>query len=255
MLGRTNQIEVFTLDLVHHVLHLGEAHHARHHVTVDHVRRDAVGEAAVDHEITAIGQNRGVQASNIAHEVIEAVAGGPAGAVKVDAVQALHDIHMIRNLEIRHDGLAEALDFHVLAVILANRHRRVNDVRNDEHPLADFRLQFVFLRRQPLQIRLVNGDLFLRLFGLFLLTLAHQHANLLGRNLNLVAQGVRLLNRGAVLLVHLDDFVDHDELFVLKLLANVLLHQFGIGTEQIDVQHRKKSSFFAWRKPKRLPIP
>ena len=60
---------------------------------------------------------------------------------------------MIRNLEIRHDGLAEALDFHVLAVILANRHRRVNDVRNDEHPLADFRLQFVFLRRQTLQIR------------------------------------------------------------------------------------------------------
>ena len=73
VLTGTDQVQVLTLDLVHHGVHLCEGHNAGYDVTADHERRDAVGEAAVDHEITRVGNHCGMQSCDIAHQVVEAI--------------------------------------------------------------------------------------------------------------------------------------------------------------------------------------
>ena len=60
------------------------------------------------------------------------------GSININAVELLHDVHMIGHLEIRHKRLAEALDLDVLAVVLADRHARIDNLRNDLHALLDF---------------------------------------------------------------------------------------------------------------------
>ena len=47
---------------------------------------------------------------------------------------------MVGDFKIRHDGLAEALDLDVAAVVRADGDGRVNDVRNHVHDLADARV-------------------------------------------------------------------------------------------------------------------
>ena len=66
MLGGTDQIEVFALDLIHHVLHLRKAHYAVNDSGADHERRHVVGKTAVDHEISCIGKDRRMKSGNIA---------------------------------------------------------------------------------------------------------------------------------------------------------------------------------------------
>lgn len=105
-----------------------------------------------------------------------------------------HDIHMIRHLKIRHKRLAEALDFNVLAVILADRHARIDDLRDDLHALLDLGGIFLF---QLLQMRQLVGhlvDLRLGRLGLILLSLLHQAADFLGEHFALVTQAVGLLH-------------------------------------------------------------
>ena len=235
MLGSTDQVQILALDLVHHVFHLGKAHDAGHHVTVDHERRHHIGEAPVDHEIPGVAQDRAVQPGNVSHQVIEAVAAGLAGRVQVNAGQPLHDIHVVGNFPFRHHGLTVALDFHVLAVILADRYAVIDDVGNHQHPFADLGLQLVFLCFQ-------RGKLFghgvhfrLDLLGLFLQALSQQAADLLGHGLALVAQVVALLDRFPVFLVHADHFIHHGQLLILELFPDVLPNLLGIISEQINV--------------------
>ena len=47
----------------------------------------------------------------------------------------LHDIGMIRNLEIRYKRIAEFLDLYVLAVVFTDRYAGIDDVRNGHHDL------------------------------------------------------------------------------------------------------------------------
>ena len=232
-----DQVQIFTLDLVHHVLHFGEGHDARHHVTVDHEGRHAIGEATINHEITSIAQNSRMQPGNIPHQVIEAIAAGLAGAVQINTIQPLHDVHMVRHLEIRHLGLAEALQLHILAVVLADGHTVINDVGDHQHPLADFRLQFFFLLLQGCQFIRHGGDLCLYLLGFFLLSLGHQAANLLGQGLALVPQAVSLLASFPVFLIEGNHLIHHGQFGILKLFADVLFDLLRVITEQIDIQH------------------
>ena len=182
-----------------------------------------------------------MQARDVAFEVVEAVAGGAARGIDVDAVQLLHDIHMIRHLKIRHKRLAEALDFDVLAVILADRHARIDDLRDDLHALLDLGGIFLF---QLLQMRQLVGhlvDLRLGRLGLILLSLLHQAADFLGEHFALVAQAVGLLHGLAVLAVQLDHLVNEGELAVLKLLFDVFAHDVRRLADQIDIDHDSSS--------------
>ena len=144
---------------------------------------------------------------------------------------------MVRNLELRNKRLAEALDFDVLAVILANRHARVDNLRNDLHALLDLSGIFLFHLLQMRQLLRHLGNLRLGRLGFFLLALLHQPADFLGQHLALVAQAVRLLHGFAVLAIQLDHFVNERELAVLKLLLDVLAHDVRRLANQIDINH------------------
>ncbi len=178
-----------------------------------------------------------MEAGDVPGQVVEAVAAGFAGAVQVDAVEPLHDVHVIGHLKIRHLRLAEALNLDVLAVVFADGHGIVDDVRDHQHALADLRLELRFLLFQGVQLLGDAGDFLAYLHRLVLLALAHQRADLLGQDVALVAQGIAALQGVAVFLVQGDDLVHHGQLLVLEFLADVFLDFFRVGPDQVDVQH------------------
>ena len=59
----------FSLDFVHHSVHFCKTHNACNNVAANHKRRDAVFEAAANHEIARVRQNRGMKPCDIAHDV------------------------------------------------------------------------------------------------------------------------------------------------------------------------------------------
>ena len=242
VLARADQIEILALDLVHHGVHVRLAHDALDDVAVDHERRDAVGKALVDHEIARIGQHGLVQPRDIAHEIVKTIAGDAARGIEIDAVKALHDLRVVRDREIRHDGVAKALHLDVAAVIRAERHTRVDDLRDGEHDLVDLGLELGLLLLQLGEPRGLRGDL--RLDGLGLgelgwvfFRLSHEHADLLRQGVALGAQIRCLVDGGAVGLVELDHLVDERQLRVLKLFADVLPNELGVFTDESNVNH------------------
>ena len=237
MLGGADQIEVLALDFVHHGVHFREAHDAGHHVRTDHERGDHIGEAPVDHKVAGVGNDGGVQARDIAHEIVEPVTGDPAGGVEVDAVKGLHDLGVVGDLEIRDHGLAEAFDLHVLAVVFSDGNGGVDDVRDRHHDGADLFGELGFLLLQFRKTGGLFGDLLLDGLGLFLLTLRHETADLLRELVPVPAELVGLLHDGAVFGVESDHFVDERELFFLEFVADVLAHGFGIFAHEFDVKH------------------
>ena len=79
VLARADQVEILALDFIHHRVHLGEAHHAGHDIGVNHVGRNHIGEAAIDHKVARVAQHRRVQSRNVAKQVVKAVARDLAG--------------------------------------------------------------------------------------------------------------------------------------------------------------------------------
>ena len=162
---------------------------------MDHERRDAVGEALSYHEIPCIGQHRRVQAGDVSHEVVKAVAGDTAGGIHVNAVEALHNFGVVGDGEVGNDRLAEALDLDIAAVVRTDGNGVVDDVRDGEHDGAD---ALAHLGGSLLKLGQTVGiglDLSLDLFRLFqlrgvLLRLTHENAHLLGLG---VAGGAQVL--------------------------------------------------------------
>ena len=242
MLGGANEVEILSLDLIHHGVHLGLAHDALHHVAVDHEGGDAEGEALVDHEVAGVGQNRLVEAGDVAHQVVEAGAGYPAGGVHVDAVKGLHNLGVVGDLIRGHHGLAEALHLHVGAVVGAQGHGGVDDLGDHQHDLADLLGQLVlqlFQLGQALGLghHLGLGGLGLLQLGGVLFGLAHQHAHLLGQGVALGAQGLGLVDGLAVAGVQLQHLVHQGQLGLLELLFDVLAHGVGVLTQESNVYH------------------
>ena len=178
-----------------------------------------------------------MQARDVALEVVEAVARGAARRIQVDAVKRLHDVNMIRDFIIRNDRVAKALKLDVLGVVLADRDRGVDDIRNDHHAAADFLLILLLVRLELLHLVRHGLDLGLDLFGLILQALGHQAADLLGL---LVALGAQLVAAGlgrAELGVKVDDLIDQRQLFVLELLLDVFLDCVRVLADKFDIQH------------------
>ena len=242
VLGGADEVQVLALDLVHHGVHLSLGHNALHHVAVDHEGGDAEGEALVDHKVPGVGQHALVEAGNVAHQVVEAVAGHAAGRVHVDAVKGLHDLGVVGDVKVGGDGLTEALHLHVGGVVGADGHGGINDVGDLEHDVADLLGQ---LRLQSLQLGQTVGvglDLGLGLLSLLelggvLLGLAHQDAHLLGQGVALGAQVLSLSNGGTVLAVQLQHLVHQGQLLILELLLDVFLYHVGVFPDKLDIQH------------------
>ena len=235
MLAGADKVQVLALNLVHHGVHVGLGHDALHNIPVNHKGRDAVGKALVDHKVPGVGNHRGLEPGNVAHEIVEAVAAGLAGAVQVDAPKALHNLGVVGHLEVGHHRLAKALHFHVFAVVLANGHGVVDEVGDNQHPLADFGGHLRLLALHLLQLAGDGLHLLFHLLGLVLLALAHQLANLLADGVALLAQLVAPALRGAELGVQLQNLVHQGQLLVLEFLLDVLLYQLRVGADKLDV--------------------
>ena len=228
MLTRADQVEILPFDLVHHVLHLGKAHHAVHDVAADHKGRHIIGETLVDHEIPCIGKDGGMQAGDISPQVIKAVAARFARAVQIDAAKALHDLHMIGHLIFRHAGLSKALELHVFAVVLSDRDSRVDDIRDDQHTLADLCRERIYLRVEAVHFLRHIGYALFGLLCLFPLALRHESPDLLTDGIALAAQIFAARARGAAFFIELDHLVDQRNLLILKFLPDILLNDIRI---------------------------
>ncbi len=209
---------------------------------MDHERRDAEREALVDHKVARVGEHTLVQSRDVAEQVVEARAGDAARGIHIDAVEALHDLRVVGDLEIGDLRLAEALDLDIAAVVRTDGDARVDDVRDQQHDPVDLLLVFLLELFQLCQALGVRFDGGLDLFGLLelarvLLRLAHQHTDLLGERVAAGAQLARLGDGGAVPGVQLDDLIDEGELFVLELLFDVFLDQLGIVPQEFHIKH------------------
>ena len=169
-----------------------------------------------------------MKSGDVAHKIVETVSGNLSGAVKVDAVEAFHYIRVVGYLKIGNNGLAELLDFHVFAVILADGNRRVDDVRNCHHDLFDSFLNVPFLFRKLVYPVGVFSDLGLHLLGAFFVALCHKSADLLGELISVGAESLNFLLDASVFGVKLDNFVHEGKFFVLELVSDILFYDFGI---------------------------
>ena len=207
---------------------------------MDHKGRDAVGEPLVDHEVPGVGQHGLVEPGDVAHQVVEPAAGYPAGGVQVDAVEPLHDIGMIRHLELRHRRRTEPLHLHVGGIVGPDGHGGVDHIGDHQQDLMDFgsvlALQ-LFQLGQPVGPRL---DLGLDFFGLgqlggILFGLAHEHTDFFTQS---VAGGPQLAGLGdgrAVFGVQVQDLVHQGEFFLLELIDNILFDCVGVVSDKTDI--------------------
>ena len=239
-----DEVQILALDLVHHGIHLFKAHHAGHHLGADHERRDVIGEALVNHEIPRIGGHGAVQPGNVPHQVVEALARHAAGGLFVQAIKAHHDIRVVRHLKIGVGLLTELLHFHIFAVVTANRHGGINNVRDFHHPLGQRLAQGCLLLLQRLQLLGLLVDQRLLGLGLLAFALPHEHTDLLA---HLVAGGAQLIGTGVyfpLFGVQLQHLVHQRQLFILKFLFDVFLYQLRVFPDQLDIQHDRRPPSF-----------
>ena len=174
---------------------------------------------------------------DIAHQVVEAVAGDAPRAVEVDTRETLHNVGMIRDLEIGNDGFAELLALDVLAVVTTHRDRRIDDVRNGHHVALDLLFEFGALGFERGKARRLLRDLLLRRLGFLALPLPHQHADLFRDPVAVGADIVALFLRGSAARVEFDHLVDEREFLILKLLFDVLFYNVGILPDKTQIKH------------------
>ena len=178
-----------------------------------------------------------MQARNVAHQIVEALARNAACGFLVDAVELCHDVGVVGDLKIHDRLFAELLYLDIFAVVLTDRHAVVDDVRDLHHDLfeACFDLGLLGLKRGKLLCLL--ADELLLFLCLVAQTLAHQHTDLLG---DLVAVGAQLVCAGicrTLAGVQLDRFIYQRQLCILEFLANIFFHKFGIVTNKFNIQH------------------
>ena len=137
MLRGSDQVEILALNLIHHGIHLVETHNTCYDVGTDHKRRYTVSKSAVDHEISCVRDDCGMNSCDVTHQVIESVSGYLSCCIKVDAVETLHNVCVIWNLEIRNNRLAKFLDLYVAAIVFSDWNGRINDVRDGHHNLGN----------------------------------------------------------------------------------------------------------------------
>ena len=235
MLRGADQVKILTLDLVHHGVHLVKTHNAGDHIGTDHKGRYTVGETAVDHKVSGIGDHGRMQSGDIAHQIVETVSRNLSGGFQIDPVKPLHDLRMIRDLKVRCHGISEFLDFHITAVVLSDGHRRINDVRDRHHALFDLFRKGSLLFFKFGQSICIGIHLCLYRLRLLFLSLLHQCTDLLGKCISGVSQFVPLLLYGTHFLVQFDHFIHQRKLVILKLFLDVFLYRIRIFTDEFDV--------------------
>ena len=243
VLTGANQVQVFPFNLIHHIFHFGKAHNTIYNIAANHERWDVIGESFVDHEISCICQNGGVQPCNISAQIIEAIAAGLSCSIQINTMQFLHNINMIRNREIGNNRFSKAFYFYIFAVVSADRYRWINEVWNLHHGFPNLAFQLCFQLLLFFQLCANCSNLCLYSFGFFLFALSHEAANLLAERLSLPTQRIALYLGFPVLLIHGNNFIDQRQLFVLELFLQVFFYQLRFSPEPFDINHCMKLLF------------
>ena len=224
MFGSTNQIKVFAFNLVHHGFHFVKAHNAVYHAASNHERRNTIGKSLVNHEISCIADHCGMNSGSIAHQVIETVAAGSAGALFIKTVNSFQYICMIRYFKIGNLGLTESGNFHVLGIVLADRYGSVNNLGNFHHDCCNFFLIFRLFCFQFGKSPGLGSHFCLLCFCFFFFTLCHQSADFLGNLVLLCAKLVRFLLNFSALCIQSNYFVNKGKLCILEFLLDIFLY-------------------------------
>ena len=191
MLTCTDKEEILSLDLVHHFIHFSKAHNTCNNVASDHKRRDNICESLVDHEISCVCKDSAVKSCDVAYKIVESVSGYSSCCLKIKTCQVLHNICMIRNFEIRNYRLTELLNLNIFLIVLSDRNRIINDIRNDEHDVTDLVLYLWLCCFKLCKSLCVLCNLCLNCLCLFLLSLCHKCTDFLG---NLILVGTDFIS-------------------------------------------------------------
>ena len=178
-----------------------------------------------------------MQAGDVPRQVIESLPRRAAGGIDVDAVQPFEDVHVIGNFKIGHGRLAEAFEFDVLRIVLADGDVGGDDVGDCHHVLFELRLHFGVLLFDGGKAVGVRHDLRAHLFRLLFLPLLHELPHLFGQRIARRAQRIPFGDQRPPPPVEFENFVHERQFFVLKFFADVLPHEFRIVPDKIDVDH------------------
>ena len=235
VLAGSDEVEILSLYLVHHGVHLLEAHDAGDDIAPYHVRRYAVCKAPVYHEISGICRDSRVKSGDISHKIVETVPRHLSGSVHIHPVESLHDLRVIRYIKVRHHRLPESLDLHILGIVLSDGHGRIDDIRNGHHLFCHLGGELALPLLKLGESRGILGNLSLNLLDLLLLPLCHERSNLFGNLVLVCAELIALLLYGANLLVKLNDLIHKTKLMLLEFVFDIFLYNLRIFTYKFDV--------------------
>ena len=142
MFTRTNQIQIFTLDFVHHRIHFIKRHNTCYNIWTNHKRRHTIGKSAVNHKVSCIGNNCRMKSCNIAHQIIESISCNVTCRIQIQSIKWFHNLCMIWDFKIRNHRITKLLNFYIFSIIFTNWNTRVNDVWNYHHALIQFLCNF-----------------------------------------------------------------------------------------------------------------
>jgi hypothetical protein len=150
---------------------------------------------------------------------------------------------MIRHFEIGHFRFAEALQFHVLRIVLPKRNVVCDNVRNAHHRLFKFCFRFRAFR--------FNGKLAFRvcfylcfyLLRFLSLALFHKHTHLFGKGISCGAERIAFRDQCAAFRIERKRFVYEGQLMLLEFSADIRFYQLRVGTDKIDIDHLDTSVF------------
>ena len=236
-----DEIKILALYLVHHGVHFLKAHNAGNNLAPYHIRRNAVGEALVNHKIARVGEHCRVKSRYIAHKIVKSLSRYAAGCVLIYSVEKLHNVGMVGYLKIRVGLLAEFFNLDIFAVVLSDRHAWVYDVRYFHLNFKNFRREPVLFFLKLLKLRRLLVYKLLHLLGFFLFALSHKHTYLLAYTVAVGAQVVCAVVGGAFLAVELYYFVYKRELSVLKFLFYIFLYKLWIFANKFNIKHSNSS--------------
>ena len=228
MFAGSDEVKIFSFDLVHHGFHFRKAHNSRYHVAADHERRNAICKSSIDHKISCISKYCRMDPSNVAHKIIKTIACHSAGRIHVNAVKAFHNLCMIGDLKIRHHRITEFLDLHIFTVILTNRNRRIDNIGDHHHDLLDLLFHFVFFCSKGIHAVCLSRNLLFDLFCFFFLSLSHHGTDLLGQFVSVGTKSLYFVFDLTVLLIQLHHFIYKSQFFILKLIFDILFYNIRI---------------------------
>ena len=144
MLACSDQIQVFSFNLIHHGIHFGKTHNTGNYIAADHEWRNTVSKSAANHKVAGIRQHSRMKPCNISHQIVKAISRNSSSTLKIDSIKTFHDFCMVWNLEIWYHRLAKLLYFNIFAVVFSNWYGRINDIWNCHHDLLNLCFNFLF---------------------------------------------------------------------------------------------------------------